>query len=145
MVGNFIYPHTKTYYSVKHLHVLSFFIFSLISTYLVDHHVWQPCVNKTWHVTSRHWSSVATWPWRLKFMTCGLDALMQRGGLAMMTQIVGSHFAKIIDSHLSTNSHRHAAVVDQWICTYMDCFVDTWLPHVMINRTSGYKWGSEKT
>jgi hypothetical protein len=34
----FIYPPTKTYCSVKHLQVLSFFIFSFVFTCLIDHH-----------------------------------------------------------------------------------------------------------
>jgi hypothetical protein len=59
--GGGIYPPTKIYCSVKHLEGLSFFfIFPLMSTCLVDHHhhAWQPCVNKTWHVASRHSSNV---------------------------------------------------------------------------------------
>jgi hypothetical protein len=36
--GGVIYPPIKTYFSVNHLQVLSFFIFSLVSPYPVDHH-----------------------------------------------------------------------------------------------------------
>jgi hypothetical protein len=137
--GGFIYPPIKTYCSVKHLQVLSFFIFSLVLL----------TITRGSHVSTKHdtWSrgTHPTWrSWWLKLMTHGLEALIQRDGLTMTAQIVGLHLAKIVGSHWATIWHKHATTVDQWICGYMNCFVDKWLSHVMVNMTSGYKWESEK-
>jgi hypothetical protein len=129
-----IYAPRKTYCSIKH------FIFLIVSTCLVDYHVWQSCVNKTWHVASGHSFSVTA---QIDDM-CGLEALIQRCGLAMTTQIVGLYLTKIVGSHSTTNWYRYA-MVDQWICTYMNYFVNIWLSYMMVNRTSGYKWEYEKT
>jgi hypothetical protein len=76
-----IYAPRKTYCSIKH------FIFLIVSTCLIDYHVWQSPhgshvsikhdmwlrdTHSVWRlklmtcVASRHSSSVAAWPWRLK-------------------------------------------------------------------------------
>jgi hypothetical protein len=152
MRGIFIYPPTKTYCSIKYLWVLNFFIYQFVSTCLIEHHMWQLCINKIWHVASRHLSSMTAWSWRLKLMTHDIEALIYTGACSHLAKsvdshlakIVGSYLTKIVISHLTTNWHRRVAMVDQWIYTYMNHFVDIWLSHVMINMTSGYKWESEK-
>jgi fucose 4-O-acetylase-like acetyltransferase len=120
-------------FSVTHLKNLFFsqthksFNFFHILTCLVDHHMWQSYVNKTWHMILRHSSNVAAWTWRLKLMARAFEALIQRDNLITMTQIVGSHLAKIVGSHSVTNWYRCIVVVDQWIYLYIDYFFDTWL------------------
>jgi hypothetical protein len=83
----FIYPPTKTYCSVKHLQVLSFFILPLVSTCLVD----QTLTSfKFFHIaTCVH---LSCWSSRMaamhqQNMTHGLEALILHDGLAMTVQI----------------------------------------------------------
>jgi hypothetical protein len=67
--GGFHLPIYKNLLFSQPLTSFKFFqIPTLVSTYPIDYHTWQPPVNKTWNMSWGHSSNVASRTWRIKLL-----------------------------------------------------------------------------